>query len=62
MQHPTISKILLSYSSYKEISEIHSLGPTLWISNDWEYRCASVGHRYLKKGSGVDQKTSQYLV
>jgi hypothetical protein len=27
--------------------EIHSLGPNLWISIDWEYRYAYVGHRYL---------------
>jgi hypothetical protein len=26
--------------------EIDSLGPNLWISNDWEYKYASVGHRY----------------
>jgi hypothetical protein len=32
------------------------------MSYDWEYKYASVGHRYLKrKGWGVDQKTSQYL-
>ena len=40
---------------------MNSLGPNLQISHDWEYRYASVGHRYLKV-SGVDQKTSQYLV
>ena len=38
---------------------INSLGPNLWISHNWEYRYASVGH---KKVGGVDQKISQYLV
>ena len=29
---------------------MNSLGPiNLWISHDWEYRYASVGHRYLLK-------------
>jgi hypothetical protein len=38
------------FTELKEISQffkINSLGPTLWISHDWEYRSASVGHRYL---------------
>ncbi|MBN3286405.1 TBC20 protein, partial [Polyodon spathula] len=26
-------------------------GPNLWISHDWDYRYASVGHRYLKSHS-----------
>ena len=26
---------------------MNELGPNLWISHDWEYRYASVGHRYL---------------
>ena len=42
--------------------QINSLDPNLWISHDWKYRYASVGHRYIKKGMGVDQKSSQYLV
>ena len=29
--------------------EINELGPNLWISHDWEYRFAAVGHIYLKK-------------
>ena len=42
---------------------MNSLGPNLWISHDWKYRYASVGHRYLeKKGRSMNQKTSQYLV
>ena len=28
---------------------MNSLGHNLWISHDWEYRYASVGHRYLLK-------------
>ena len=32
---------------------MNSLGPNLWISHDWEYRYAPVGHRHLKtKGRG----------
>ena len=54
MQHETISKILLSYRSYKgkQSIKIKAFGPNLWISHDWE----SVGHRNLrKKGRGLDQ-------
>ena len=33
----TISKILLTYSSCKEISQLNNkLRPNLWISHDWE--------------------------
>ena len=50
-------------NNFKDFTKLHSLGPNLWISHDWEYRYASVGHTYLKnKGRGVDQETSQYLV
>jgi hypothetical protein len=30
--------------------EINPLGPNLWILHDWEYRYASVGHRYQSRG------------
>jgi hypothetical protein len=43
---------------------MNSLCPNLSISHDWEYRYASVGQiPYInKKGRGMYQKTSQYLV
>jgi hypothetical protein len=42
-QHATISNILLSYSSYKEISQLkNDLGPNLCISDDWAGRGAAL--------------------
>jgi hypothetical protein len=35
----------------------NSLGPNLWISHDWEYRYASVGHRYLKGRGGSENQS-----
>ena len=39
---------------------MNSLGPNLWISHDWEYRCASAGHRYLqiKVGAWIKKTVS----
>ena len=41
----------LFFAEFKENRsiEIKSLGPNLWISHDWEYRCSTVGHRKQKK-------------
>jgi hypothetical protein len=33
--------------------ETNSLGPNQWISHYWDYRNASVGHRYLKENVGA---------
>uniref|UniRef100_A0AAZ3QZ72 Uncharacterized protein n=1 Tax=Oncorhynchus tshawytscha TaxID=74940 RepID=A0AAZ3QZ72_ONCTS len=32
---------------FEDSIEIHSLDPNPWISHDWEYRYASVGHRFI---------------
>ena len=39
MQHATISKILLSYSSLRKSVNLNKWGPNLWILHEWEYRC-----------------------
>uniref|UniRef100_A0A8K9WX26 RNA binding motif protein X-linked 2 n=1 Tax=Oncorhynchus mykiss TaxID=8022 RepID=A0A8K9WX26_ONCMY len=39
--------------------EMQELSSNLWISHDWEYRYASIGHRYLfKKGRGGSENQS----
>ena len=60
MLHATISTILLSYSSYKEIKsiEINSLGPNVWISHDWAgaQPCVGLGgHRPTHWGARPSQ-------
>uniref|UniRef100_A0A674CAN9 Dynein light intermediate chain n=1 Tax=Salmo trutta TaxID=8032 RepID=A0A674CAN9_SALTR len=45
--HTPSSKVLRSTVTGNQAIEINKLGPNLWISHDWEYRYASVGHRYL---------------
>jgi hypothetical protein len=38
------------WNNFKDFTvHINLLGTNLWISHDWEYRYASVGHRNLKK-------------
>jgi hypothetical protein len=51
MQHATnfkdFTEFLVTWGN--QPIDINSLGPNLWISHDWEYIYASVGHRYLKR-------------
>ena len=45
----------LRHGLLKKNQEVLQLDPNLWVSHAWEYRYASVCHRYLKKNC-------QYLV